>query len=77
MEGSDLSHLLSTGKATSGVFAHFWTPQYKRDMDIPDRVQQRAMKMIKELEYLSYEERLRELGLFSLQKTQEGFHQWV
>ncbi|KAK4828331.1 hypothetical protein QYF61_025800 [Mycteria americana] len=33
---------------------------YKRDMDILERVQQRALKIIKGLEHLSYEERLRE-----------------
>ncbi|KAK4830735.1 hypothetical protein QYF61_013185 [Mycteria americana] len=46
----------------------FWAPQYKRDMDILDRVQQRTVKMIKRLEHLSYEKRLRELGLLSLEK---------
>ena len=47
----------------------FWAPQYKRDMDILERIQQRATKMIKGLEQLSYKERLREVtSFFSLEK---------
>jgi len=45
-----------------------WSPQYRKDMDLFQQVQRKATKMVQRLEQLSYEDRLRELGLFSPEK---------
>ena len=46
-----------------------WGPQHMKYMTLLEWVQGRAMKMIKELEHLSYEERSRKMASFSLEKV--------
>lgn len=42
-------------------WVQFWAPQYKGDLDILERVQQRSTQILKGREHLSEEERLRKL----------------
>ncbi|PKU45404.1 hypothetical protein llap_4289 [Limosa lapponica baueri] len=45
-----------------------WSPQHRMGMDLLEQVHRRATEMTRGLEHLSYEDKLRELGLFSLGK---------
>jgi len=45
-----------------------WSPQHRKDMDLLRQVGKRTMKLIRGLQHLCYEERLREFELFSFKK---------
>jgi len=46
----------------------FWAPHFKKYEELLERVQRMSTRKMRGLEHLSYEERLREMVLFSLKK---------
>ena len=54
-----------------------WGCLFRKDAELLEQVQRRAMKTIRGLECPSYKDRLRELGSFSLEKTRLWAFQYL
>ncbi|KAF4789359.1 hypothetical protein TURU_152076 [Turdus rufiventris] len=69
VRGSSRGSVLGPSEGTSGVLCPVLVFSVERDRELLERNQRKAGKTRTGLEHLSYEGRLRELSLFSLEKT--------
>lgn len=68
VKGSDSPHLLHSDEVPPGVLQQLLAFPTLEECNLLEQAQKRAMKMIKGLEHLSQEDRLRETGMFRLKR---------
>lgn len=68
IKGCDYFNLISNCYATVGILCPVLITQLRRETEKLGKVPQRATKMMRCLEDLTYEERWKKFGLFSLEK---------
>jgi len=62
-----LEFVQDIGAASLGVL-HSWSPHYIKDKQMLEKVQHRFTRMAPGLKHLPYDERLKQLGLWSLEE---------
>lgn len=72
VRGSDSSSSEALVRPQLDCCVQFRAPQHKRYVHIVEKVQCRVIKIIQRMQHVSYKERLRELGLYSLEKRRLG-----
>lgn len=60
--------MLYPSEAPSGALHSSLGPQNKEDLELSEQVQRRSTKMVRGLEFLSYEEKMRGFDLFRSDK---------
>lgn len=68
VKGSDSPHLLHSDEVPPGVLQQLLAFPTLEECNLLEQAQKRAMKMIKGLEHLSQEDRLRETGMLRLKR---------